>query len=214
MQPGKLYVMESHLCFYSEFLGETKLIFAFQEIDSVVKHSGRVEVKVGSKVHKFGKFSDLKLAYQYIRTSWLGCCPEKDSGPTHSGNEEASGDSREAPSDARSADLTQNYSRDTRSASVRSVELQVPSGNLLQSQSSSLAQMDDPLAVERSYAKYPKKEHEFARFVFPFGVEEYYNRFVGPNATFTDRTLFEVMGKGDPGTRGRMQGNPGQRLAG
>ncbi len=228
MKPGKLYVMEAHLGYYSGFAGETKLLFQFKEMDSITRNGGSVEVKVGEKKYKFSQFENAKLAFQYIRTSWLGCCPEKDTGDSPDEKDDGSSSNKPIPTEAKGPSSGEASTKNRDQAQSRSKELKpstpptaepnpvpkpsmnpapsqmveeakVPSGG---SYVGPLPPIDDPQLIEKSYAKYPKGKTEFARYVFMFGVDEYYNRFVSPNAPFHDIKLFEILGKREMRTVG------------
>ena len=198
MRPGKLYVLENHLCFYSDFMGETKIIFSFSEIDDIKKIDSRVEVKVGLKVHKFNKFTDVQFAYQYIRTSWIGSCPEKDTGDTPDSTIEEvkkpSSLNNKINEEMKSVDakLNLNTSKGSKSSSAKSVDQKIE--DKVPKIQPILIPVDDPQMLEKSLVKYPKKENEFLRYIFPFSAEEYYNRFISSTATFNDVKLYEASG--------------------
>jgi len=211
MKPGKLYICENHLCFYSDFMGETKLIFEFTNIESLIKTKSAVEVKVASKVYKFSGFADIQLAYQYIRTSWIGCCPDKDTPENAPQNEPETTGTTPPPSKDGLQPMANNKStesktkinsaKNSKEKSVKSLEQKVQEeekkeGNNNENNGPAVVffEMDDPSMLQKSLERYPKKPDECMRVVLAYSVDEYMKRFVNQGCIFPDTKLLETMG--------------------
>eukprot|EP00826_Nyctotherus_ovalis_P046961 TRINITY_DN5348_c0_g1_i2.p1 TRINITY_DN5348_c0_g1~~TRINITY_DN5348_c0_g1_i2.p1 ORF type:complete len:253 (-),score=49.22 TRINITY_DN5348_c0_g1_i2:730-1488(-) len=174
-KPGKLYISENHICFYSDFLGVSKLVLKFVNIDEIIKGKSTIEAKVGTEAHKFSGFNDIESAYKYIETSWASCCPNK------SVKEVVPEDS---PADAIESPRPSIVKPETSETSAK----EAPKYH------GPLFEMDDSQIVQRSLLKYPKRENEHLRLVFGLTVEQYYRRFVDTGAVYSDVKNLEVMG--------------------
>lgn len=215
LKPGKLYVCENHLCFYTDFLVETKLVFTFKEIDSItLKKGGNIEIKKGTQFYSFSGFEQADLAYQFMRASWSQCCPEKDNGEILSDEQP----NKEQPQsllqeEVKSVDMNIAPMSESRTLSDDKQKIQDSLPGSAHPIKPIFVPLNDSEALEKSYTKFPKREKEFMRYIFSFSPEEYYKRFIAPDAPFNDIKLYEAIGSKDFDDKGweQVEGSPDKK---
>ena len=96
--PGRLYLSQSYLCFYSTMLGKTtKLILSYDQISKLLKSTNKFsksikihkatavtrkpsgdekdETKDKETVYKFYSFKDRDFTFKYVRRLWANTSP-------------------------------------------------------------------------------------------------------------------------------------------
>lgn len=207
MKPGKLYFLEKHLCFYTEFFAETKLVLTFSEIDSILRNGTKLEVKTSSDLYSFSNFENFDQALRYAQTLFTSACPEKEipAGMIEEMNKEQAATLVE---EAKSTETKVQPSHDSRPLSANPESPISPESR--PSGKPPFVPHDDPGTLERSFVKFPKKPEEVFRVIIPFTPAEYYKRFLAPNAVFPDIKLYEALGCKDFDDKGwqQVEGSP------
>jgi len=185
-KPGKLYVFENYICFYTDFLGVNKLTLKFANVDEIIKGKSSIEVKLGTEAHKFTSFDNFESVYEFIYKTWINCCPDKSSKLTKGSEEPKSNPLPEVSSQVPSNKVEVQEGSKRLSVNERESRLQ-----------GSVFEMDDAQMIQKSLEKYPKRENEHTRLVFGLTIEQYFKRFIDTEAAYPDTKNLEVMGSKD-----------------
>jgi hypothetical protein len=74
--PGRIYLTQNFICFYSALLGRTtKYSLAYSDIESIIKVNSKFSKSIkivckSSKTYKFSSFNDRDFTFKFVQRLW------------------------------------------------------------------------------------------------------------------------------------------------